>query len=60
MSNEQNVGRVISTIGYVCKSQTMPGIHYITGANATPEEVEKWKKAGYWKAHIVAIEVADE
>jgi hypothetical protein len=60
MSKEQNVGRVISTIAYVCKSEAFDVIHLINGTDAKPEEIAKWKACGYFKAHVVAIEVADE
>ena len=54
--------KTCSTIAYVCPSLSSDGhMHMIniTG-NETPEEIAKWESIGYYKAHVVAIEVADE
>ena len=53
--------KTCSFTAYVCPSKVMPGLVFvIADIDLRPEEVAKITATGYFKASIVAIEVADE
>ncbi len=50
-----------SMIAYVAPAASMPGyVHVIPDYNLKPDDVKRFIAMGYYKAHVVAIEVADE
>lgn len=55
-------GRIATAIMYVCPCASDPSrLHILTmSGNETEAELERIREAGFFKAHVVAIEVADE